>query len=106
MPVSALVLTLDPGEREKRGVKYVLSRDPRVTLGDLVDDCLPVVTTTDSLEEAEDLAEQLLGIPGVRFLDVVSVDFSDVEEIASGSAGRSPRRARRAHQQNPAKEGQ
>ncbi len=91
MPVSALVVTLDAGERARRGVLYVLSRDPRVSVGEPVGERLPVVTETVTLEESEDVAEQLLQVPGIRFVDVVSVDFSDVADIPHGSAGRSKR---------------
>ena len=95
MPVSGLVLTLDPGERSRRGVLYVLSHDPRISVGELVEDRLPIVTETFSLEEGEDVAEQLLQVPGIRFVDVVSVDFSDIAEVSPGPARRSTRRARR-----------
>lgn len=91
MPISALVVTLDAGERARRGVLYVLSRDPRVSVGEPVGERLPVVTETVTLEESEDVAEQLLQVPGIRFVDVVSVDFSDVADVPHGSAGRSRR---------------
>lgn len=91
MPVSALVVTLDAGERERRGALYVLSRDPRVSVGEAVGERVPVVTETPTLEESEDVTEQLLQIPGVRFVDVVSIDFSDVLDIPQGSAGRARR---------------
>lgn len=93
MPVSALVVTLDPGERSRRGVLYVLSRDPRVSVGEIVEDRLPVVTETSSLEESEDVAEQLLQVPGIRFVDVVSVDFSDIADVPQGSLTQKRRRA-------------
>ncbi|MCE7892414.1 MAG: hypothetical protein DYH12_22375 [Sorangiineae bacterium PRO1] len=91
MPVSALVVTLDAGERARRSVLYVLSRDPRVSVGEAVGERVPVVTETPTLEESEDVTEQLLQIPGVRFVDVVSIDFSDVLDIPQGSAGRTRR---------------
>ncbi len=77
MPVSALVLTLELDRIDE--VVAQLATEPHVTLGELQRDRLPVVTEADSLEQAEDSVRALEAVPGVRFVDVVSVDFSDVE---------------------------
>jgi hypothetical protein len=40
---------------------------------------LPVVTDTAGSEEGEALVRELFTVPGVCFVDVVTIDFSDEE---------------------------
>jgi hypothetical protein len=75
MPVSSLVVTL---EGRSRDVLDELARDPRVTLGELQGCHLPVVLEAATLEESESVVEGLTRRPGILFVDVVTVDFSDV----------------------------
>jgi hypothetical protein len=77
MPISSLVLTLEAPV--KHSVYEVLAADPRVEVGEAHGLRLPVVTETRTLSEGEALAEQLGALPGVTFVDVVLVDFSDAE---------------------------
>ncbi|GMV14121.1 MAG: hypothetical protein HS104_22105 [Polyangiaceae bacterium] len=74
MTVRTLLVTLDPGERSRRSVLYVLSRDPRIHVGPVDGNRLPVVTETPSPEEGEDLTEQLRQVPGVHSLEVLNPD--------------------------------
>ena len=55
----------------------VLAHDARITVGELEGARLPIVTETGSLTEGEELTTSLADLPGVAFVDVVSVDFSD-----------------------------
>jgi hypothetical protein len=80
MPISSLVLTLDASPELRARALSEVARDPRVSLGTPVEGrWLPVVTETASLSEGEVLAESLRELPGVSFVDVVMVDFSQEE---------------------------
>jgi hypothetical protein len=74
MPVSSLVVTLDLQGRE---LLEELARDPRVTLGELQGRHLPVVLEAATLEESEAVVDGLTRRPGILFVDVVPVVFSD-----------------------------
>lgn len=80
MPVSGLVLTLDESPLLQASARAALGSDARITLGDAIERRLPVVTETESLTEGEELAEEIARMPGVLFVDVVSIDFSDLTE--------------------------
>ena len=80
MPISSLVLTLDASPDRRALALAEVARDARITVGAPVNECwLPVVTETGSLSEGEALAESLREVPGVSFVDVVMVDFSEEE---------------------------
>jgi hypothetical protein len=78
MPVSGLVLTLESPENQAP-VLARLGADSRITIGPQRGPHLPVVTETRSSQEGEALVEELFHIPGVCFVDVVTIDFSDEE---------------------------
>lgn len=71
MTVSGLVLTL---ENEAIALA-ALAKDSRVVCGEAHGLRLPVVTETGTPEEAEELCESLAKLPGVLFVDVVSIAF-------------------------------
>jgi hypothetical protein len=80
MPISSLVLTLDASPELRARALSEVARDPRITVGTPLEELwLPVVTETGSLLEGEALAESLRELPGVSFVDVVLVDFSEEE---------------------------
>lgn len=79
MTVSALVLTLEEDDDARTRALFALGADPRVTCGEPQGLRLPVVTETESLMEAKELVEGLGALPGVTFVDVVSVAFEDEE---------------------------
>jgi len=81
MPISALVVTLDPALGEV--AREVIATDPRVTLGEPQGNRLPVVTETETLSAGEELLRELGRIPGVLNVDVVGIDFSDFDGEAS-----------------------
>lgn len=80
MPVAALVLTLDPDAALAARARALLATDPRLTLGDAVDGRLPVVVESATLGDGASLTRELEAQPGVRFVDVVMVDFSDFSD--------------------------
>jgi hypothetical protein len=80
MPISSLVLTLEDSAEQRTSVLATLAQDTRLTVGEpQAGRWLPVVTDTPTLEEGASLAESLRELPGVQFLDVVLVDFSEGE---------------------------
>jgi hypothetical protein len=81
VPISGLVVTLDY-DLGARALE-VLASDARITLGELRDYRLPIVTETTSVYEAEELVNALFVTPGVIFVDVVCIDTSlDDRELA------------------------
>ncbi len=74
MLVSALVLTVEDGDLAR--LLTHLSADPRLELGSLVGRRLPVVAEVPDARSGEQLVEELQGLAGVSFVDVVLVDFS------------------------------
>ncbi|WP_164002862.1 hypothetical protein [Pyxidicoccus caerfyrddinensis] len=80
MTFSSLVLTLEDSAEQRAGVLGRLERDARITVGTPFEErWLPVVVETQTPEEGESVADFLRDLPGVRFLDVVMVDFSGGE---------------------------
>ena len=76
MIVSALVLTLDePGPRREELLRR-LQADPRLALGAAEGHRLPLVAEVPCPADGEALVQELGTTPGVRFVDVVLVDFS------------------------------
>ncbi len=83
MPISGLVVTLSDVPSLQKSALDQLASDPRLTLGELHGIRLPVVAETQTVRQGTDLVrEELLDIPGVVFVDVVSVDFSDIDNSA------------------------
>ena len=78
MPISGLVATLSEAPEERAHALAELSSDPRITVGTLTGAQLPLVTETPTADDAEALAEHIGMLHGVSFVNVVSVDFSDV----------------------------
>jgi hypothetical protein len=74
MVVSALVVMLPANTTSRADVLARLMCDPRIGLGDLVGDFLPIVTETDHALEGANLVEELCELAGVR-IDVVALDF-------------------------------
>ncbi|WP_437662414.1 hypothetical protein [Sorangium sp. So ce1182] len=79
MPISALVITLsdEPGARER--ACRALAGEAALSLGLPSGSRLPAVAETETLLAGEELVERVLRVDGVDFVDVVSVDFSDLE---------------------------
>lgn len=93
MPISGLVVTLSDDPSLHKIALDQLASDPRLTLGELHGNRLPVVAETDTVRQGTNLVrEELLDIPGVVFVDVVSVDFSDIDESAEPEEHEQKRR--------------
>jgi hypothetical protein len=76
MVVSALVVTLPDNATARCDVLARLARDPRIEIGDPIDDRLPIVTETGDARQGAELVEELSMLPGVR-VDVIAVDFGE-----------------------------
>jgi hypothetical protein len=83
MPISGLVLTLLPGEADRAELLGLLHDDQRITVGELVDGCLPVVTETGSHDEHEGLWRELESQGSVLNVRLAYHDFSDVEDFGN-----------------------
>lgn len=85
MPISALVITLDPDPERRARALDSLHRDPRLTLGEMTAGRLPVVAETETLAGGDRLvSDELSAVEGVVLVDVVLVDFSDVDDFGEG----------------------
>jgi hypothetical protein len=86
MPISALVLTLDARpERAAEALVWLHARADKLAgfellLGVPRGDRVPAVVVTDELWQGETAVDELLAAPGISFVDVVSVDFSDLPD--------------------------
>jgi hypothetical protein len=89
MPVSSLVLTLSSSAKLQHQVIEQLSANPGLTLGFpqtlATTQLLPVVLETESIWEAQSLAESIAEMPGVDQVELVGVDFSDLPETGMQS---------------------
>ncbi len=80
MPISSLVITLDPDPDLRERALSSLTAMSGVTVGTAYSTRLPVVLETATLAEGRDLVEQqLTQLEGVRFVDVVRIDFEDLD---------------------------
>lgn len=77
MTVSGWVLTLENDERLRACVLEALERDSRITCGVAHGLRLPLVVETAEPTESETLFESLRNLPGVAFIDVVSIVFEE-----------------------------
>ncbi|MDZ4694295.1 MAG: hypothetical protein SGI86_04045 [Deltaproteobacteria bacterium] len=87
MPVSSLVVTLLPSELLRKQIVDGLSADARVTLGLAQDfaanQLVPVVLETETIGEARDTAEAIAAMDGVAQVELVGVDFSDLDDCGT-----------------------
>lgn len=80
MPISSLVVTLDSDPNLRQRAVAALAAMSRVTLGEPYSSRLPVVVETATLAEGRQFVEQqLTHLEGVRFVDVVRIDFEDLD---------------------------
>lgn len=75
MVVSALVVSLHSDPAVHAPTLARLAADPRLTLGALQRDRLPIVTEASSADAGAALVEELAAVDGVARVDVVSIDF-------------------------------
>ncbi len=78
MPVLSAVLTMSPDPRTRAELLRTLALDPRLSLGDPVEDRLPLVLESASREEDRQLWDQVAHSPGVVHCELAYADFSDL----------------------------
>lgn len=86
MPISGLVITLGDDEAACEAAMKALSVNTFITLGNREGYRLPIVVETPDSEVDRDVWDWLQALPGVRFVDVACVHFTDEEH---GSAEES-----------------
>jgi len=81
MPVSGLVLSLQPGSfAPSCPLAEALSEDERITIGEAQGSSLPVVTETETNRELETLWKELEARAEVLQVRLAFHDFSDLSE--------------------------
>ncbi len=85
MPISGLLITLEqPGNIREISAAILEICDAEI--GDLEERWLPIAVDTSDSRTARDLHDQLLAIPGVGYIDVVSVAFEGDSPAAEGGS--------------------
>ena len=80
MLIAAVVVTLDAHADLCAHALRRMADDSRVALGECRSAVVPAVLETSTGDEGEALVNDLLTIPGVLRVDVVSADFSSDED--------------------------
>jgi len=88
MPVSAIVLTLTREEPRRGEALRRLGTLEHVRCGEPDGAFLPAVLETPTARSSAELCAELLGVPGIEYLSVVSVDFRGGAPESAGSAAR------------------
>lgn len=81
MPVSGIVVTLDERPEARAEAMARLDGDARLTLGPATHLKLPVVIDTSDAEAQQRAWDDVEATPGVRFVELVYHDFSDLTEV-------------------------
>lgn len=84
MPISGLLLTLsDPSNPAI--VRDAISALCDAEFGELQDRWLPIAVDTTTQRDARDLHDELMSIPGISYIDVVSVAFDGDSDLLEPS---------------------
>jgi len=75
MLTSGLIITLNPEPATQAVAMARLRTRPELTLGELTDRWLPAALETPGDAESREVHDWLMTLPGVAFVDVVSVNF-------------------------------
>lgn len=75
MPTSGLIITLQPEPATQAVVLLRLGTRPELTFGEVSDRWLPAALETRDDAESREVHDWLMALPGVAFVDVVSVNF-------------------------------
>ena len=75
MPTSGLIITLQPWSATQADVVGRLRTRPELTLGEVSARWLPAALETRDDDESREVHDWLMALPGVAFVDVVSVNF-------------------------------
>ncbi len=77
MPISSLVVTLEPEQQQQSRTLRSLAALGGVTCGRRVGSRLPLVLEASTLRESERTFEVIRELPGVLLLDLVQLNFED-----------------------------
>lgn len=77
MPVSGLVITLKGGAGERRATIDTIAGNDAFTVGKRTGRWLPIAMEAIDDGESRQLHDWLMSLPGVAFVDVVSVNFDE-----------------------------
>jgi hypothetical protein len=77
MPISGLILTINPDHPLRAQTFHKIKRRPELMLGELSGCWLPAVTETGTAGESREIHEWLTSLPSIMNVDVVSVDYED-----------------------------
>ena len=91
MPVYGFVLDVAPCQTSQAQLFRLLRDKDWLMIGERVGSRLSVAMEASTLEEGEERRRWLLSVGGVRHLDVVFVDFSDVESVNRATISRRRR---------------
>jgi len=78
MPVSALIITVH-GKADQPALRAQMAKIAGLELGEAQALRWPAVTETDSLEQGRELLERVQALSGVVHVDVLSVNFEDID---------------------------
>ncbi len=78
MPITSLIIGTAPGE--SANVAQQLADVPYVTITDVKEDSIIVITDTPQSEDDKTCWDAFTGIPGVVSSDVIYHNFEDVEQ--------------------------
>lgn len=78
--IAAILVTIDPSQDQ--ALRAVLRARGDLELGETIGARIPAVLDTGDAVEAERALREIWDLPGVSFVDVVSVDFSEASELS------------------------
>ncbi|MBI5802714.1 MAG: hypothetical protein HZA92_18585 [Verrucomicrobia bacterium] len=87
MPTSGLIITLQPELATQAAAIARLRTRPELTLGELSQRWLPAALETRDDSDSREIHDWLTALPGVAFVDVVSVSFEAEAERSDGAVG-------------------
>lgn len=85
MPISGLIITLQAEPATHGSVVARLRTRHELTLGELTDRWLPAALETNDDAESREIHDWLMALPGVAFVDVVSVNFEGTTALQPDS---------------------
>ena len=89
MPISGLLITLSADEAIRSSTRDLVAKRPELTVGTPNDRWLPVALEARDDEHSREVHDWLHALPGVEYVDVVSVNFEEPDLIPAASDGRS-----------------
>jgi hypothetical protein len=84
MPISGLLVTLRDGA-ERNSAQELMHTRMELTVGAMNDRWLPVALEARDDEHSREVHDWLMTLPGVEYVDVVSVNFEEPDLIPTDS---------------------